>query len=372
MFTAGILKKALEALYLFPFSMPYLAELGHSCGSGDVVFQVILGLGLVRFTEQMLDLRQLRFFVTVAECGSVSLAASRLNIAQPALSRHIRQLEREVGTELMVRHRRGVTLTGAGLILADQARELLGHERHALDAVRSGIGSVAGPLALGMPAALGTVLLPRALRELLARHPRVEPYVVEGLSGQLTEALRAGRVDVAVMNNASATDEIDVLPFIVSQMFLVTPRHPDPAWPAVAGPATLGEAARLPMLLASPSHTLRKTIEAAFAARRLPVRPVIEVDSLTLLKSLVSTGLGCTLLNYYAVASEVERGLLRAIPLRGAGIPWRLDIAVSRRRAHAPVVRAFIELLRAEAERTVAEGELQGSLKLYPTRPKGG
>lgn len=333
-------------------------------------FTVILGL--VRITERMLDLRQLQFFVAVAECGSVSLAASRLNIAQPALSRQIRQLERELGTELMVRHRRGVTLTEAGLILADQARELLGHERRALEAVRSGIGSVAGPLAVGMPAALGTVLLPRALRELLARHPRVEPYVVEGLSGQLTEAMRAGRVDVAVMNNASATEEIDVLPFIVSQMFLVTPRHPDPAWPALTGPAPLGEVARLPMLLASPSHTLRKTIEATFAARRLPVRPVIEVDSLTLLKSLVSAGLGCTLLNYYAVASEVERGLLRAMPLRGAGIPWRLDIAISRRRADAPVVRAFIGLLRAEAERIVATGELQGSLKLYPTRPKNG
>lgn len=315
----------------------------------------------------MLDLRHLRQFLVVADCESISLAALRLNIAQPALSRQIRRLEAELGSALLVRHRRGVALTEAGFILAEQAKVLLGQERRAVEAVMHGVGTAAGPLAIGMPAALGSVLLPRALRELLTRHPRVEPYVVEGLSGQLTEALRTGRIDVAVMNNAAASDEIDVLPFIISRMFLIVPARPDAFRTVPAGPIGLREAARLPMLLASPSHTLRKTIEAAFAARRLQVQPRIEVDSLTLLKAMVVSGLGCTLLNFYAVAPEVDRGDLRAIPLKGAGIPWRLDIAVARKRGGNLAVRAFIGILRAEAERIVESGDLQGSLSLYPT-----
>ncbi len=328
-------------------------------------------LGERNLKRVSLDLRLLRQFVTIVECKSVSRAALRLNIAQPALSRQIRRLEDELGTNLLIRHRRGVTVTDAGLVLAEQAGLMLAQEQRLLEAVLHGTGTAAGPLAIGMPAALGSVLLPRALRELLARYPRVEPYVVEGLSGQLTEALTTGRVDIAVMNNAAASDEIEVLPFIISRMFLVTPARPEPSWPVPAEPVRLRDAAKLPMLLASASHTLRKTIDSAFAAHHLHVRPVIEVDSLTLLKAMVASGLGCTLLNYYAVAPEVERGTLRAIPLKGSGIPWRLDIAVARRRAGSLAVRAFAELLRAEAGRIIANGELQGSLAFYPVTAPG-
>lgn len=317
-----------------------------------------------------MDLRTLRYFVAVAELNSVSQAGVQLRVAQPALSRQIRRFERELGVDLLIRHRRGVTLTDAGKVLLQRAKLILNMQKSMREEVMQIAGTPAGNLSIGMPAALGSMLLPRTLRVMRRRHPRVEPYVMEGLSGQLTEALTRGKIDIAVMNNATASGEVDVRPFLISRMFLVTP--PDFKFPGKSmRRATLGEIAKLPLLLANSSNTLRQTIDAAFRAAGLQVRPVVEVDSLSLLKSFVMSGFGCTLLNYYVVADEVKRGLLRAIPIAGDGIPWRLDIAIARKRAHSLAVDAFVKLLTAEAQRLLAKPELRRSLAFHPTRRSG-
>ena len=314
-----------------------------------------------------MDLRTLRYFVAVAELNSVSQAALQVRVAQPALSRQIRRFERELGVDLLVRHRRGVTLTDAGTVLLRQAKLMLELQQTLRDEVMQSSGTPAGRLSIGMPAALGSLLLPRTLRELGRCHLRVEPYVMEGLSGQLTEALASAKIDVAVMNNAPASEHVDVEPFLVSRMFLVMP--PKYKFPGKsARRATLAEIAKLPLLLANSSNTLRQTIDVAFGNLGLQLRPVVEVDSLTLLKSFVSSGIGCTLLNYYAVAEEVKRGLLAAIPIAGDGIPWRLDLAIARKRVHSLAVDAFVKLLTIEAKRVLSKGELRGSLAFHPAR----
>ena len=317
-----------------------------------------------------MDLRTLRYFVAVAELNSVSQAALQIHVAQPALSRHIRLFERELGVDLFVRHRRGVTLTDAGTILLRRAKLMLDLQQTLRDEVMQSSGAPAGHLSIGMPAALGSLLLPRTLREMRRRYPRVEPYVMEGLSGQLTEALVGDKLDVAIMNNAAASEHVIVEPFLVSRMFLVVP--PDYKFPGKsARRATLAEIARLPLLLANSSNTLRQTIDVAFRSAGFQLHPVVEVDSLTLLKSFVTSGIGCTLLNYYAVAEEVKRGMLAAIPIEGDGIPWRLDLAIARKRLHSLAVDAFVQLLTAEAQRVVSKGELRGSLAFHPARQAG-
>jgi LysR family nitrogen assimilation transcriptional regulator len=314
-----------------------------------------------------MDLRTLRYFVAVAELNSVSQAALKIHVAQPALSRQIRRLERELGVDLLVRNRRGVTLTDAGTVLLSRAKLMLELQQTLRDEVMQSSGTPAGRLSIGMPAALGGLLLPRTLRELIRRYPRVEPYVMEGLSGQLTEALASAKIDVAVMNNAPASEHVDVEPFLISRMFLVMP--PTYKFPGKsARRATLAEIARLPLLLANSSNTLRQTIDAAFSNAGLQLRPIVEVDSLSLLKSLVASGIGCTLLNYYAVAEEVKRGMLKAMPIDGGGIPWRLDLVIARQRVHSLAVGAFVKLLTIEAKRVLSQGELRGSLAFHPER----
>jgi LysR family nitrogen assimilation transcriptional regulator len=311
-----------------------------------------------------MDLRLLKAFTAVAGYGSISRAALQLRIAQPALTRQVRKLEEELGVRLLIRHRRGVELTEAGAFLREEAAALLRRHEELRELVSSTAGMATGSLVIGMPAALGTRLLPGALARFMALCPRVRVQVVEGLSGQLTDMMLAGRLDIAVMNNAVAVSPMQVLPFLVSSMCLVRAARPgDPTGTAVI---SMAEVARESLILASPSHTLRQTIDAAFAVRRLRLVPRLEVDSLTLLKALVRAGLGATLLNPYAVAEEVEAGLLSVTPLGGRGIRWRLDLAVNAERQRRLSVVTMMQILDEAAQDLAASEGLRGSLRLHP------
>jgi LysR family nitrogen assimilation transcriptional regulator len=311
-----------------------------------------------------MDLRALRYFIAVARAESVTRAALQLHVAQPALSRHIGRLEAELGVALLLRHRRGVTLTEPGRLLLEEASALLRQHADLPERLNRVVGVATGDLAIGLPAGLGSLLLPRVLTRFMADCPRVQVHVVEGLSGQLTEMMLAGRLDLAVMNNAARSATIDAEPFLVSRMAFIRAAR-------VSAPRSisLAQVAREPLILASGSHTLRQTIDAAFGARQLTVRPRLEVDSLTLLKALVRSGLGGTLLNPYVVAEEVAQGLLQATPLSGRGITWRLDLAIHRERRQRLAVGTMLRILREEARDVIEAGGLAGSLHLNPAPP---
>lgn len=306
-----------------------------------------------------MDMRALRYFIAVAQAESVTQAALQLHIAQPALSRHLGRLEAELGVTLLLRHRRGVTLTEAGRLLLEEGAALLQRQADLPERVNRAVGVATGGLAIGLPAGLGSLLLPGALARFTAECPQVRVHVVEGLSGQLTEMMLAGRLDLAVMNNATHSSTVEVEPFLASRMAFISAA-------GVASPSSmsLAQVAREKLILASGSHTLRQTIDAAFAARRLAVQPKLEVDSLTLLKALVRSGLGGTLLNPYVVAEEVANGQLRATPLSGRGITWRLDLAIHRGRRQRIAVGTMLRILREEARSLVKAGGLGSSLHL--------
>ncbi|WP_158746851.1 LysR family transcriptional regulator, partial [Acidisphaera sp. L21] len=157
----------------------------------------------------MFDLRTLRYFVQVSELRSVSQAARRLHLAQPSLTRQIHKLEADLGTPLFLRLTRGVALTQAGEILLDHARRLLRDAERAHAAVRGHGADPGGQVLLGLPPTLGPVLLPQLITRLRAQYPRVLLDVVPSRNITITEWLLEGRVDVAVI--AQATPEPDLL-----------------------------------------------------------------------------------------------------------------------------------------------------------------
>jgi LysR family nitrogen assimilation transcriptional regulator len=309
-----------------------------------------------------MDLRLLRSFVVVARCRNISRAALELRMAQPALGRQMVKLEAEVGAPLLLRHRRGVGLTEAGALLKVEAEALL--ERHGAlrELIRRNAGIATGTVTVGVPGALGSLRLPQVLHRFAIACPLVGIRVIEGLSGQLTDLLLAGHLDLAIMNNATASPGVAVLPFLVSRMAFVQAVSEQPAYASI----TLAEVARHPLILASQDHTLRQTIDAAFALRHLSIVPRLEVDSLTLLKALVRAGHGATLLNPYVVAEEVGRGQLKATPLAGRGILWRLDLALHAERRQRLAVQRILEILREEAVALVRNEGLAASLRLHP------
>jgi len=157
------------------------------------------GFGILIIQKRYgVELRHLRYFVSVAELGSFTRAAQALAVAQPALSNQIRDLETEIGAVLLVRHRRGISLTPAGEIVLKEAREILAHAARLKRASAQAAGATGGSLTVGFIASASHFLLPQVLRALRERHPDILVEARELLSAEQVAALQNGTLDAAI------------------------------------------------------------------------------------------------------------------------------------------------------------------------------
>ncbi|MDT7711135.1 MAG: hypothetical protein QOG20_6742, partial [Pseudonocardiales bacterium] len=147
-----------------------------------------------------MDLRQLRYFLAVAEERSVTRAATRLHLTQPPLSAQLARLEHELGVDLFVRHRRGVDLTEAGRHLVEHARRVLHDVDVAAAAVRRTGQGRSGRLALAFVPASAWSVLPPLLRRFAASSPEVELRFLEAGTDTVAEHVRAGRADLGLVH----------------------------------------------------------------------------------------------------------------------------------------------------------------------------
>ena len=157
----------------------------------------------------MMDLRQVRYFIRIAELGSFSKASQHLNVAQPALSRHVQALEAELGVELLSRTTRGVTVTEAGHILIAQGSNLLRCAVDLKDAIRKATSTPCGAVTLGMPPSISGMVAQHLVEECQAHLPDVRLTVVEGLSIFLEEWLDQGNLDFAIVTDRPSAQRFE-------------------------------------------------------------------------------------------------------------------------------------------------------------------
>ncbi len=148
-----------------------------------------------------MDLRQLRYFLTIVEQGSFSRAAAVLNVAQPALSIHLRKMEDALGTPLLIRRPQGVVPTEAGDLLALRARRILSEMARTEDEIRSLHSDPAGEVRLGFPATVSSILSVPLISAARDRYPRIRINIAEAMSGFVSEWLMDGRIDMAILYN---------------------------------------------------------------------------------------------------------------------------------------------------------------------------
>ena len=151
-----------------------------------------------------MDLKQLEYFVRVAELGSFTKAAQALDVAQPALSRQVRLLEVELRQNLLLRNGRGANPTEAGTLLLAHARGILHQVERAREELGRVRGALAGRVAIGLPPSLSRVLAVPLMRAFRQQLPQVSASISEGLSVNMQEWLTNGRLDIAVLYNAQA------------------------------------------------------------------------------------------------------------------------------------------------------------------------
>lgn len=308
-----------------------------------------------------MDLRQLRYFLAVAEAGAFSRAAERAHVAQPALSAHVARLEEELGVQLFVRTAKGVELTRAGSVLVDHAHDLLRGVQFAQDAVRNAREEVQGELTLGLPTTVSLPLAVPLLQELRARWPRIALRLVEGHSGWLLEWLQAGRLDAAVLFGAAGTKGFTVTPLLDEELYLIG-CGPLPAGTAEDVP--MSEVAGLPLMLPGMGHGLRAVIERAAAAAELVLNVDTEIDALASMKKAVAAGLGWTILSRVAVAEELARGELHARRIVEPAVTRTVVLAMREDRTRGPAREKVGETLRAQIVALVSDGRWPGRLRL--------
>lgn len=268
-----------------------------------------------------MDIRQLRYFLSVAEHESFSRAAAVLRVAQPALSRQIQHLEAELGVQLLSRHARGVYLTAAGRILRERASNTLKQIEETRRELLATTTDAVGRVHLGMPPSLRDIVTLPLVKSFRRECPAVFLKVVEATSMTLNDSVSAGDLDLAVVGNLEPDAGLETVPMAQERLFLVGP--PGFAQETCSS-VELGMLADTPLILTSRPNTLRMLVENAANKRGLALRVVMEADHFPLVLEMVRDGLGFTVTPYSACAEALRDGTVSGAPMKGLFITWTL------------------------------------------------
>ncbi|GAA2770781.1 LysR substrate-binding domain-containing protein [Streptomyces rameus] len=284
----------------------------------------------------VMELRQLEYFVAVAEEQSFTRAAERVHISQSGVSAQIRQLERELGAELFDRSARTVTLTVAGKAALEHARAALA----AAGAVGQAVGEVTdlirGRLTVGM--VIGCTLTPLfdALAAFHQAHPRVEITLLEDNSDRLVEGVRTGAVDLALIGAATAApDGLDALTIISERLTAAVPAgHPL----AERRRVTLHDVIAYPIVCMPPGTGIRTVFDRACAAQGLQPAIALQASAADAIADLAARGLGVAVLSESMARSHRDRLTVRTID----DVATPAVLALIWKNTHNPSVRELL------------------------------
>jgi LysR family transcriptional regulator, nitrogen assimilation regulatory protein len=297
-----------------------------------------------------MDLKQLDYFVHVAELGSFTRAASQLAVVQSALSRQVRSLEVELRQPLFERTGRGVTLTEAGKRLLEHGRGILQQvERARLD-IENQRGAATGRLVIGLPPSVSRSLTGPLVAAFRQRFPKATLSVVEGLSTYVMEWLAIGRVDCAVVYNVASSAAIDLMPVLHEQLYLVSARPVGKSRSAPAkliGPAvTLNEVADRELVIPSRPHSIRMLLEAALANEGRRARVALEIESIPAILDLVQNDGFHAVLALNAIKTSGHEQNFNVRPIGKPKLTTTLWIATSAQRPRGPLIDQSTALVR--------------------------
>ncbi|MCW5261155.1 LysR family transcriptional regulator [Verminephrobacter eiseniae] len=299
-----------------------------------------------------MDLRQIEYFVRVAELGSFTRASVVLGIAQPALSRQVRLLEVELRQSLLLRNGRGATPTEAGQLLLKHGRSILHQVARAREELGRVRGALAGRVAIGLPPSIAKVLTVPLTRAFRAQLPDAALAISEGLSVAMQELLTTGLLDIVLLYNTASGPGMETTALLEEDLFLVQRRSPgQPDAEALAqAPLPLDELSRFPLVIPTRPNALRMLVESELAARGQRPQISLEIDGVAAILDLVADGAGCAVLPMNAVSTCGKPDAFDARPIDGASqtrLRSKLFMAVSSQRPATLTQQAMAQLIRS-------------------------
>ena len=317
-----------------------------------------------------MDIRQLRYFVAIADQHSMSLASEKLGVAQPSLSHHVMRVEEELGVQLLVRSTRGVTLTESGRRLYTHAQSILRAVEAAVADLRDHASELCGPVSFAFPSSVSNVLTVPLSETVRNEFPKIVLRAMDAMSGHVQAWLNEGVIDFGILYDVHFARELDMRPLLVEDLYLVAARD---CWKGdilksgfARDSVTFGECARLGLILPHRAHGLREMLERVAASQNVALDVVLEMDSLSRIKTLIARGSGYSILTHAAVHEEIERGELILAPIRDPALRRTVYLATNPAR---PVKRAAKEVERMAVDivcELVRKGYWLGELTTPP------
>ena len=312
-----------------------------------------------------MDLKQIEYFVRVAELGSFTRAAQALDVAQPALSRQVRLLEVELRQNLLTRNGRGAIPTEAGKLLLEHGRGILNQVALAREELGAARGSLSGRVSIGLPPSLSrliTVPLTHAIRAAL---PLAQLTLTEGFSVLMFEGLRLGNLDMAVLYNPDKSPDLEMAALHQEELVLISPSRGGPAELSTSrsaksarkqattapvakkpAPITLSEVAALPLILPSRPNAFRILIEAELSGIGFKPNITLEVDGVNGILNLVAEGMGHAVLPVYTLSNFDNVAPFMVRRIHSPRIMSRLDLVWSSRRPTTATQKKALEVVR--------------------------
>lgn len=297
-----------------------------------------------------MDLRLLEIFCRVYKERSFSRAARALQLTQPTVSAHIKELEESLRTPLFNRLGREIQPTEAGRVLYEQARAIVTLKRNVIERMAGFLNRVEGMLTVGASSVPGEYLLPGLMTGFHARHPEVRLRLRITDTAETLDALRHGDIELGVVGGTVAEEDLRFDALASDSLALAVPATA--AWKGRTQ-VTIRQLRELPLLVRETGSGTRTVLERALAKRKVALADMniaAELGSLGAIKEAVKQGYGVSFIPELAMRSEREAGLVRVAKVTGLGAIRRTYYSViSARRALSPLTQAFAAYLRESA-----------------------
>lgn len=306
-----------------------------------------------------MDITQLRTLVHVAELGSLSKAAERLNTVQPALSRQIRLLEDELQVRLFDRHGRGMSITPIGTeIIAAAARIMT--EVEAIRTIASDDrDSFRGQIRIGLTPTLSEFMIPALTKRIRAEHPKLEIQFKTAFSSYLLDWLQKGELDLVAGYDPPPSPALRVEPVVIEDLFLVG--RPGQGL-AMSSPNRFADLAGHRFVLPARGHALREIVDDCARLAGVQIEATVMADSMRAMLDLVKEGFGVTFLPLAPIYEDLRQGRLEVAPVTDPRPRRRVVVCFPTDRPLQPAARYVGHLFRDVASGLVESKRWGGEM----------
>jgi DNA-binding transcriptional LysR family regulator len=294
-----------------------------------------------------MELNQLKTFCAVVEKKSFSRASEAVFLSQPTVSLQISSLEQELGTRLLDRRGREVTVTRTGETLYHYARRILRLVDEAEQAIEQLKGLVKGELTLGASTIPGEYILPSLLAKFKEKYPAIDINLVIGDTKEIIEKVARNEVELGVVGTREKSDKLVFESFTSERLVLITPTTRK--WFKKQELATIEELRKVPFILRESGSGTRATVKQRLqqaGIKEEDLASVMSLGSTAAVKRAVECGAGVSLISEKAIENEIKLGTIKTITLKDLELNREFFIVYSRQKSRSPATQALLHFLK--------------------------